>query len=487
MSALLLKSAQADFGVASNKKDLGKTLTNLHVVILAAGNSCRMHSAYSKVVHRLAGKPLLAYVVEAASRVGAARIHIVHSNHQPQLAKALKSLVLPPQMLNWVVQEQQLGTANALLAAMVAIPKGSITLVLYGDVPLVDNVTLSAVVAIAAKEEFGLVTGIYNNAIGYGRVVRDRDAKVQRIVEEKDANEQERALCEVSSGILAAASDALTVWLQRVDNNNAQQEYYLPDVIALAVADGIPVQTINVADTETIAGVNDRIQLARLERYVQQQIAQRLMSSGVTLADPWRFDARGEVHISPDVFIDINVLLEGQVTLGSDVLIGPHSVIQDTTIGSNTRIEAYCHIAGAVIGNNCRIGPFARLRPGTVLGDGVHIGNFVETKQTLIGDDSKANHLSYLGDATIGSCVNIGAGVITCNYDGANKHPTRISDGVFIGSGCELVAPITVGKGATVGAGSTISKNVDADSLTLNRAPTRTVGRWKRPRKKTSG
>ncbi len=459
-------------------------MTDLHVVILAAGNSRRMRSATPKVVHHLAGKPLLAHVVDAARRLGEAHIHIVCGRQQPRLAQALAPLSLPPDALSWVPQAMQLGTANALAQAMPAIPSATTTLVLYGDVPLLDSDTLKAAVAATATGALGLVTVALDDASGYGRVVRAHDGAVQCIIEDKDASPEERTISEVSTGILAARSGTLAAWLRRVDNHNAQREYYLTDVIALAVADGIAVQTIRAATAESVAGVNDRAQLARLERYAQQQTAQRLMWHGVTLADPARFDVRGEVDIAPDVFIDINVVLEGKVTLGSGGTIGPHSVIQDSAIGSNTRILAHCHIAGAQIGSDCCIGPFARLRPGTILGDGVHVGNFVEIKHSNIGDHSKANHLSYLGDARIGSEVNIGAGTITCNYDGVDKHPTEIKDGAFIGSGCELVAPITVGKGATVGAGSTLSKDVAADSLTFNRAPVQTLKRWQRPRKK---
>ena len=458
-------------------------MSDLQVVILAAGEGTRMRSERPKALHLLAGKPLLGHVIDTVQRLEATAIYIVYGRHHDQLMAAIQP---PPPGLVWVHQSEQSGTAHALGQAIPAIPDTATLLVLVGDIPLVETKTLRAVATIADNGGLGLVSVESNNPAGYGRIVRNDSGNVIGIVEDKDANLEQRRITEVNTGILAANTRLLRAWLRQVGNDNAQGEYYLTDVTAAAVADGVTVQTVKPDAKETVSGVNDRVQLARLERYVQQQIARRLLESGVTLADPSRFDARGEIVVEPDVTIDINVILSGQVTVRRGAYIGPDTVIADSTIGGNTYIDASCHIAGAIIGRDCRIGPFARLRPGTEIADNVHIGNFVEVKQSRIGSESKANHLSYLGNCEIGRRVNIGAGTITCNYDGANKHPTMIEDGAFIGSGTELVAPIRIGANATIGAGSTLSKDAPADSLTLSRSPVSTLSNWKRPIKQPS-
>ena len=435
----------------------------MNVVILAAGKGKRMHSDLPKVLHPLAGKPLLAHVIATARQLGAARICVVYGHGGEQVRESLDA----PDLV-WAIQEPQLGTGHAVLQAMpllAAVPSAP-TLVLYGDVPLTRVATLQALIDAAGDDALGLLTAHLDNPRGYGRIVRV-DGAVTRIVEEKDADDAERAIREINTGIVVAPSAALARWLPTLGNRNAQGEYYLTDIVALAVAEGLPVVTTHPdADWET-EGVNSKLQLAQLERVFQQNLAERLLEQGVTLADPSRIDVRGELVCGRDVSIDVNCVFEGRVVLGDGV-----------------RVKANCVLEDAVVGAGSIIGPFARLRPGTELGREVHVGNFVEVKNSSIADQSKANHLAYVGDATIGSRVNVGAGTITCNYDGANKFRTVIEDDVFIGSDTQLVAPVTVGRGATLGAGTTLTRDAPPEQLTVSRARQVSIPGWKRPVKK---
>ncbi len=450
----------------------------LDVVILAAGQGKRMRSRLPKVLHTVGGRPLLGHVIDCARALAPRAIHVVIGHGGERVRGGLDA----PDVC-WVTQDRQLGTGHAVAQVLPSIPDTSSLLVLYGDVPLLQPETLRPLLCDAATEALAVLTAEPADPSGYGRIVRDPDGTVVRIVEQRDASPAERAIREINTGILAAPARWLRRWVGQLDNRNAQGEYYLTDCVALAVADRVPVAASRAVDATEVAGVNDRLQLATVERLHQRRRAQRLLLDGVTLADPARLDVRGEIDSAPDVTVDIDVVLSGRVELGEGVSIGPYCVIRDSRIGAGTVIESHSVIEGAVIGTGCRIGPFAHLRSGTVLEPGVHIGNFVETKNAMVGAGSKANHLSYLGDATVGSGVNIGAGAITCNYDGANKHRTVIEDDVFIGSNTALVAPIHVSRGATVGAGSTLSRDVLADGLTLTRGPLREVRGWKRPRK----
>ena len=453
-------------------------MTTLHVVILAAGQGKRMRSILPKVLHLLAGRPLLFHVVEAANALGAVRVHVVYGHGGGSVREAMSGADV-----QWVEQREQLGTGHAVELAMNGIPDDATVLVLYGDVPLVNRTTLHETVTLAADSGFALITAAVDDPGGYGRIVRDPDGHVRGIVEEADTNEEQRNISEINTGILAAHADRLRDWLRRIDRDNAQGEYYLTDVVARAVEDGVSVRTVPPEAIEEVLGVNDRVQLATLERFHQRRLADALMRDGASLADPARIDIRGRVRTGSDVFIDANVVFEGAVVLGDRVSIGPGCVIKDTVIERDTEVRAHCVIEGAHVGVACRVGPFARLRPDTRMSRGARIGNFVEVKNTTIGEGSKANHLTYIGDGRIGRDVNVGAGVVTCNYDGAHKHTTVIGDHAFIGSGVMLVAPVTVHPGATIGAGSTIGKDAPADALTLTRAPQRTFEGWKRPRK----
>ena len=450
----------------------------LHVVILAAGQGKRMRSDLPKVLHSLAGRSLLSHVLDAAAALGASCVHVVHGHGGGIVREAMAAADV-----EWVEQREQLGTGHAVALAMPTIPDDATVLVLYGDVPLVNRTTLHETATLAADSGIALITAVVDDPSGYGRIVRGPDGHVLGIVEEGDARDEQRSIAEINTGILAARAGELRDWLQRIGPDNAQGEYYLTDVVAHAVEDELSVRTVPPEAIEEVLGVNDRVQLAALERFQQRRLAEALMRDGATLADPARVDVRGHVRTGADVFVDVNVVFEGDVTLGDRVSIGPGCVIRDTTIESDTDIRAHCVVEGAHIGVACRIGPFARLRPDTELAAGVHIGNFVEVKKTTIGKGSKANHLTYIGDSRIGRDVNVGAGVVTCNYDGARKHTTVIGDNAFIGSGVMLVAPITVHAGATIGAGSTIGKDAPADALTLSRAPQETFESWKRPRK----
>ncbi|MFZ5512249.1 MAG: bifunctional UDP-N-acetylglucosamine diphosphorylase/glucosamine-1-phosphate N-acetyltransferase GlmU [Pseudomonadota bacterium] len=449
----------------------------LNVVILAAGQGKRMRSDLPKVLHPLAGRPLLAHVLDTARELGAGRICVVYGHGGERVREAMAAADVA-----WARQEPQLGTGHAVLQALPHLDPAAQTLVLYGDVPLTEAATLSRLCAVAG-DGVAVLTVELPDPAGYGRIVR-RDGRVVRIVEEKDADDEIRAIREINTGILAAPTGALARWLPTLGNNNAQGEYYLTDVISLAVAEGLPVATARPGHVWEVQGVNSKVQLAELERAYQLHGAQLLMEQGVTLADPARIDVRGELDCGRDVSIDVNCVFEGKVQLGDGVSVGAHCVLRNVTVGPHTRITPFCHLEDAVIGAACAVGPYTRLRPGTRLADDVHIGNFVEVKNSQIGDHSKANHLAYIGDATVGRNVNIGAGTITCNYDGANKHRTVIEDDVFIGSDTQLVAPVTVGRGATLGAGTTLTKDAPPEQLTLSRAKQVSLAGWKRPVKK---
>ena len=442
-------------------------MQQLSVVILAAGKGKRMVSDLPKVLHSVGGKPLLARVLATASGLEAAVRVVVYGHGGDQVKTALAG---EPGVL-WVEQAEQLGTGHALAQALPLLDDAGVTLVLYGDVPLTRRETLQPLVDQARQGKLALLTVKLADPSGYGRIVRNEQGQVQRIVEEKDATPAERGLGEVNTGILAVSTAKLRGWVAELGNDNAQGEYYLTDVVALAVRDGVLVEPFTVTEAAEVQGVNDRRQLAELERFYQARQAETLLDHGATLLDPARVDVRGQVATGKDVVIDVNVVFEGVVRLGDRVKVGPFCVLKDAVIGDDVEIFSHSRIEGAEVGAGSQIGPFARLRPGSQLAAGVHIGNFVETKKTSIGPGSKVNHLTYLGDAEIGAGVNVGAGTITCNYDGANKHKTVVDDGAFIGSNSSLVAPVRIGKGATVGAGSAVGRDVPDGGLCLTRAP----------------
>jgi bifunctional UDP-N-acetylglucosamine pyrophosphorylase/glucosamine-1-phosphate N-acetyltransferase len=450
----------------------------LNVVILAAGKGTRMYSRLPKVLHAIGGKPMLGHVLGRASALRADRTIVVYGYGGEAVPSAFGSAAV-----KFVRQEPQLGTGHAVQQALPHLLAGGTTLVLYGDVPLTRDATIENLVS---KPGLRLLTATLGDPAGYGRIVRDGTGRIVRIVEEKDASAQEKSIREINTGILCAPTDMLHRWLSKLTNRNAQKEYYLTDIVPLAIDSKTEVTSAQASDDWEILGVNSKDQLAYLERVHQLQNARNQMERGVTLADPWRFDVRGELDCGNDVFIDVNCVFEGKVRLADEVKIGPGCMLKNVEIGTGSEIAPYCHLNGVVIGANCQIGPYARMRPGTRLADDVHIGNFVETKATDIGSKSKANHLSYLGDTTIGSGVNIGAGTIVCNYDGANKYRTVIEDGAFIGSDTQLVAPVSIGRGATIGAGSTITKDAPAEALTLSRAKQVSITGWKRPVKKSA-
>lgn len=453
----------------------------LGVVVLAAGRGKRMRSRLPKVLHPLGGRPLLEHVLDKAKRLGAARVVTVYGHGGEQVRDAL-----PGAGCLWVEQAAQLGTGHAVIQAMPQVRDVDRVLVLYGDVPLISAETLGRLLQVSSAGSLGVLTADVSDPKGYGRILRDAHGRVTGIVEEKDATPEQRAITEVNTGILVAERARLEDWLARIGNDNAQGEYYLTDVIGLAAAEGVDVATTHPDRLPEVAGVNDRVQLAALERDYQRHAAETLMRGGVTLADPGRFDLRGTLHAEQDVSIDVNVVIEGEVRLSSGVRIGPNCLLKDCSVGPATEVLANSVVEGAQIGADARIGPFARVRPGTSLADRTHVGNFVEIKKTFLGVGSKANHLTYLGDAEIGAAVNVGAGTITCNYDGVNKSITRIGDRAFIGSNTALVAPVTVGAGATIGAGSVITRDTPAEELTLTRAPQVTVPGWQRPKKRSS-
>ncbi|MBL8470461.1 MAG: bifunctional UDP-N-acetylglucosamine diphosphorylase/glucosamine-1-phosphate N-acetyltransferase GlmU [Rhodocyclaceae bacterium] len=448
----------------------------MQVVILAAGQGKRMNSRLPKVLQPLAGLPLLGHVVTAARALSPTRLCVV-IGHGGEAVRA----AFPGLDCAWAVQEPQLGTGHAVAQAVPALSAEGSVLVLYGDVPLLRASTLQRLAAAAGSERLAILTVELENPAGYGRIVRDAQGRVQRIVEHKDASEAERALREVNTGIMAIPARQLERWLNSLKNDNAQGEYYLTDIVALAVAENVEVVTAAPDEAWETLGVNDKIQLAELERTYQRDQARRLMQGGVTLRDPERLDLRGELICGRDVEIDVGCVFEGRVEIADGARIGPYCQIKDSRIGSGARLLAYSVLDDAEVGALCQIGPYARLRPGTRLAEDVHVGNFVELKNTVVAARSKANHLAYLGDATIGSNVNVGAGTITCNYDGANKYRTVIEDDAFIGSDTQLVAPVTVKRGATLGAGTTLTQEAPADKLTLSRARQVTLENWKRP------
>ena len=440
-----------------------------------------MRSALPKVLHPLGGRPMLARVIDAAAQLAPASVAVVHGHGAELVRQTVRA-----EGLRWVLQERQLGTGHAVAQALPDVPDDHLVLVLYGDVPLIRPATLRRLVDDAASGALALLTVELADPTGYGRIVRDRGGAVRSIVEQKDANAEQLAIRECNTGLLAAPASLLRRWLAALRNDNAQGEYYLTDIVAMAVEEGCPVRATMVVDPNEVAGVNDRMQLAALERVLQQRQAEELMRAGLSLADPARFDLRGELQFGQDCSIDINVVLSGRVVLGERVKIGPNCVIRDAEIGSDASIEANSVIEGARIGAGSTVGPFARLRPGSELQAKTKVGNFVEIKQALLREGAKVNHLSYIGDADIGCAVNIGAGTITCNYDGANKHRTVVGDHAFIGSGTNLVAPVTIGAGAPNRAGAPNSRDAPAPQLTLTRAPQKTIPAWKRPKKQQS-
>ncbi len=448
----------------------------LNVVILAAGKGTRMKSDLPKVLHPLAGRPLLAHVLAAADALAPARICVVYGHGGDALPRTIGRADLA-----WARQEPQLGTGHAVQQALPHLDDAALCLILYGDVPLTRVETLREMALIAGQGAVALLTARLANPAGYGRIVRDAGGRVQRIVEHKDASAEELAIDEVNTGILCLPVARLAHWLARLRNDNAQGEYYLTDIIAMAVQDGVQVIPCHPGAEWEVLGINSRQQLAELERVHQREIAHALMAEGVTLIDPARIDVRGELRCGRDVLIDVNAVFEGRVTLGDGARVGAHCVLKDVDVAAGVEIKPFCHIEGARIGANAVIGPYARIRPGSVLDEEVHIGNFVELKNSQVGFNSKINHLSYVGDASVGRKVNIGAGTITCNYDGANKHRTVIEDEAFIGSDTQLVAPVTVGRGATLGAGTTLTRDAPAGELTLARARQVTVPGWQRP------
>ena len=451
---------------------------SLKVVILAAGKGTRMKSAMPKVLHRVAHKPMVEHVIDAASDLGAEATVLVVGHGADQVRETVTRSV------EYVEQTEQLGTGHAVQQAVPLLNADDTVLIAYGDVPLTKPETLQKLVGDVSDSNLALLTVIMDDPTGYGRIVRDTSGNVLGIVEQKDATGEQLNICEVNTGILAAKASVLDELLGRITNNNAQNEYYLTDIFSLAVEQGMTVSTHQPDFEWETAGVNSRLQLAELERIYQRNQADDLMTAGVTLRDPQRIDVRGNLTVGQDSIIDINCLFEGDVSIGENVSIGPNCVISNATIASGTAIKANTVIEDSIIGENCTLGPFARLRPGAELAEDAHIGNFVEIKKSVINKGSKVNHLSYVGDSIVGEKVNIGAGTITCNYDGANKHQTVIEDGVFIGSCTQLVAPVTVRENAVIGAGSTITKEVAANQLAFTRAPVKTVDNWPRPVKK---
>ena len=453
----------------------------MNVVILAAGMGKRMQSALPKVLHPLAGKPLLRHVIDTARGLNPQKLCVIYGHGGAAVPEMVATVAESTgSTIDTALQEPQQGTGHAVMQAVPQLDDDQPTIVLYGDVPLTTVATLRRLVEAAGSDKLGILTVEQANPFGLGRIVRE-DGKIVRIVEEKDATEAERAIKEINSGIMAIPTRHLKKWLAALSNNNAQGEYYLTDIVAQAVADGVPVVSSQPSGEWEVAGVNSKVQLAELERRHQLNIAHALLERGVTLMDPARIDVRGELICGRDVTIDVGCVFEGRVELADGVRIGAHSVLVNATVAEGTNIKPFCHIEDATIGAASQIGPYARLRPGTALGEDVHIGNFVEVKNSTVAAHSKANHLAYVGDATIGSRVNIGAGVITCNYDGANKFRTVIEDDVFVGSDTQLIAPVTVGKGATLAAGTTLTKDAPAGKLTISRSKQVTIDSWKRP------
>lgn len=449
----------------------------MNIVILAAGMGKRMNSDLPKVLHHLAGKPLLAHVLDTARSLNPGKLIVVYGHGGEQVQQEITG-----GDLDFVLQAPQLGTGHAVMQAVSLLDESVPTLVLYGDVPLIGKASLSRLINAAGMDKLGILTAELDDPAGYGRIIRE-NGRINRIVEQKDGNHDELAVKEVNTGIMAIPTAPLKRWLSSLSNNNTQGEYYLTDIVGKAVSEKIDVTSAHPDAIWETLGVNSKRQLAELERIYQKNKAENLLDAGVGLADPDRIDIRGALTCGRDVFIDVNCVFEGDVVLADGVSIGANCVVKDCQVGKNAEIRPFCHLEGAKIGAASLIGPYARLRPGADLGEEVHIGNFVEIKNSHISSQSKANHLAYVGDSTVGSRVNIGAGAITCNYDGANKHQTVIEDDVFIGTNCELVAPVKVGFGATVGAGTTLTKDVPAGSLTVSRAKQTTINDWKRPEK----
>jgi bifunctional UDP-N-acetylglucosamine pyrophosphorylase/glucosamine-1-phosphate N-acetyltransferase len=450
----------------------------LDVIVLAAGLGKRMRSDLPKVLHPLAGRPLLAHVIDAARALAPRKIFVVHGHGADKVRAAF-----PDSGVDWVLQAEQLGTGHAVLQALPQLSPDANVLILYGDVPLVRPATLKRLLE-GARGGLAMLTAELADPSGYGRIVRDAAQRVGRVVEQKDATASELALREVNAGFFCLSARRLAPWLSKIGNANAQKEYYLTDLVALAVADAVPVVAVKAEDQWEVAGVNSMQELAALERVVQAREARRLLDAGVMLADPARIDVRGALECGRDVSIDVNCVFEGRVSLGDNVRVGPSCVLKNVRIGAGTEVLAFSHLDDAELGERCRVGPFARLRPGASLAEDVHVGNFVEVKASRLGAGSKANHLSYLGDSEVGRRVNVGAGTITCNYDGAAKHRTVIEDDCFIGSDATLVAPVRIARGSYIGAGSTISKDTPPGQLTVARARQVSIPSWKPPRKK---
>ncbi len=453
-------------------------MTQLSVVILAAGKGTRMYSDLPKVLHPIAGKPMVKHVIDTVKALEAKQIHLIYGHGGDLMQQRLAA-----EPVNWVLQAEQLGTGHAMQQAAPFFADDENILMLYGDGPLITQTTLEKLIAAKPDNGIALLTVVLENPTGYGRIIRE-NGSVVAIVEQKDANAEQLKIKEINTGVMVASGASFKKWLAQLNNNNAQGEYYITDVIAMANRDGYKVEAVQASDLMEVEGANNRLQLAALERYYQKTQAEKLLLAGVSIIDPARFDLRGSVTHGKDVEIDVNVILEGEIKLGHRVKIGAGSVLKNCEIGDDVEIKPYSVIEDTVIGNQAKIGPFSRLRPGTNLADETHVGNFVEIKNAEIAKGSKVNHLTYVGDAQIGANCNIVAGVITCNYDGANKFKTIIGDNVFVGSDTQLVAPVTVASGSTIGAGSTITKDVAQDELVITRVPQRHIQGWKRPTKK---
>lgn len=453
-------------------------MNKLSVVILAAGKGTRMYSDLPKVLHKVAGKPMVKHVIDTAKQLSADQIHLIYGHGADLLKERLAN-----EPVNWVFQAEQLGTGHAMQQAAPFFKDDENIVMLYGDAPLITKETLEKLIAAKPENGIALLTVKLDNPTGYGRIIRE-NGSVVAIVEQKDANPEQLKITEVNTGVMVSDGASFKKWLARLDNNNAQGEYYMTDVIGLANQDGFQVAAVTAEDIMEVEGANNRLQLNALERYYQRKQAKALLLAGVSLADPERFDLRGELVHGKDCEIDINVIIEGKVTLGNNVKIGAGAVLKNVTLHDNVEIKPYSVLEDSVIGEAADVGPFARLRPGAELAAKAHVGNFVEIKKAVIGEGSKVGHLTYIGDAEVGANVNVGAGVITCNYDGANKFKTIIGDDVFVGSDSQLVAPVTIEKGATIGAGSTITKNVAENELVITRVPQRHIQGWQRPTKK---
>ena len=450
----------------------------LEILVLAAGAGKRMRSSLPKVLQPLAGRPLLAHVLATARELSPRKVIVVHGHGAEAVREAFKA-----EQVEWVLQDEQLGTAHAVMQAMPRVSAHAHVLILYGDVPLTRAATLKRLLE-GAGDGLAVLTAEPADPAAYGRIVRDSAGRVAKIVEQRDASPAERAIREINAGFYALSARRLSGWLKKIDNRNAQKEYYLTDLVSLAVGQEVPVTAVKTDEAWEAAGVNTPHELAQLERQYQRLQAERLLDNGARLADPARIDVRGSLECGREVFIDVNCVFEGRVTLGDGVRVGPNCLLRNITVGAGTEVLAFCHLEDSVVGARCRVGPYARLRPGSTLDEDVHVGNFVEVKASRLGPGSKANHLTYLGDSEIGARVNVGAGTITCNYDGAAKHRTVIEDDCFIGSDATLVAPVRIAKGSYIGAGSTISKNTPAGQLTVARAKQVSIPSWKPPKKK---